>query len=231
MGELLLGYINEYGKYTDRPLVDPNAPGADVLPAAENDPTRKDLGRNGTFVVMRTLEQDVAGFWSFIERQSGSPDERQELAAHMVGRTREGEPLAKASAVQIPGIDPGPKGDQNRFTFDDDPAGTRCPLGAHIRRANPRNTDYPDRPSNWFARVLSMLGWASRASKGFQPDIMASARFHRIVRRGREYAPGSPLKPSPINPPADPTRPGIHFLCLNAATSSASLSSCRMASG
>jgi hypothetical protein len=118
--------------------------------------------------------------------------------------------------VQIPGIDSGPKGDQNRFTFDDDPAGTRCPLGAHIRRANPRNTDYPDRPSNWFTRVLSTLGWASRASKGFQPDIMASARFHRIVRRGREYAPGSPLKPSPINPTADPTRPGIHFLCLNA---------------
>jgi len=32
-------------------------------------------------------------------------------------------------------------------TFAKDPTGTRCPFGAHMHRANPRNTDYRgDRP-------------------------------------------------------------------------------------
>jgi deferrochelatase/peroxidase EfeB len=234
-GELLLGYVNEYGKYTDRPLVDSTDRRAADLPDAEDVPGKKDVGRNGTYVVMRTLEQDVRGFWKFVEGQtdSGSMDSqgaRQQLAESMVGRTMEGQPLAQLSPVPIPGISSDPKDDLNRFTFDQDPAGTGCPIGAHIRRANPRNTDYPNRPSWWLALVLSKLGWASRASLGFQPDIMASTRFHRILRRGREYGPRltpeqavqSPPAdvPSPLadvpSPPADVPKPGLHFLCLNA---------------
>jgi deferrochelatase/peroxidase EfeB len=128
----------------------------------------------------------------------------------------EGQPLAQLSAVPIPGIGSDPKDDPNRFTFDQDPAGTRCPFGAHIRRANPRNTDYPNRPSWWLARWLSMLGWASRLSRGFRTDIMASTRFHRIVRRGREYGPGLALSPPVQNPPPEDPKPGLHFLCLSA---------------
>jgi deferrochelatase/peroxidase EfeB len=222
-GEFLLGYVNEYGKYTDRPLVDGTDRRAAGLPDAEDVPGKKDVGRNGTYVVMRTLEQDVSGFWKFVESQTdlGSADTTpgarqqlsQQLAELMVGRTKEGQPLAHLSAVPIPGISSDPEDDANRFTFDQDPAGTRCPFGAHIRRANPRNTDYPNRPSWWLPLAWSKLGFATR---GFRPDIMASTRFHRLLRRGREYGPGLALQPAVPGAPAADVRPGLHFLCLNA---------------
>jgi hypothetical protein len=46
LGEFLLGYRNEYGKITDRPLLDPDATNAELLPAVDA-PDKKDLGRNG----------------------------------------------------------------------------------------------------------------------------------------------------------------------------------------
>jgi deferrochelatase/peroxidase EfeB len=213
-GEFLLGYPNEYGKYTDRPLLDSNDPrAADLLPA-EDMPAKKDVGRNGTFVVMRTLEQDVRGFWRFLDSQSASNAvARQQLAEQMVGRTMQGEPLAQTSAVPIPGISSGSADDYNRFTFDQDPAGTRCPFGAHIRRANPRNPDYPDRPSGLLALVWSKLGFSS---KGMLTDIMASTRFHRLLRRGREYGPGLNPTQAVLEPPVSDEKRGLHFLCLNA---------------
>jgi deferrochelatase/peroxidase EfeB len=212
-GEFLLGYPNEYDKYTDRPIVDAVDPQTSGLPPAEDAPGKKDIGRNGTFVVFRTLEQDVRGFWKFLDSQSGSdPGARQQLGERMVGRTMQGEPLALTRSAPIPGIGSGPENDSNRFTFDQDPQGTRCPFGAHIRRANPRNTDFPDRPSWWLARVWSKLGFSS---KGVRTDIIASTRFHRILRRGREYG-GSKLTPDQAvqTPPADNDKRGLHFLCL-----------------
>lgn len=214
-GEFLLGYPNEYGKYTDRPIVDSaDAAASDLLPALDV-PAKKDVGRNGTFVVMRTLEQDVRGFWKFLDRQTGSdPGGRQQLGEKMLGRTMQGNPLALLSPTQIPGIASSPVNDSNRFTFDQDPGGTRCPFGAHIRRANPRDTDYPDQPSWWLARIWSKLGFAS---KGMRTDIMASTRFHRILRRGREYG-GPALTPEQAiqEPPLDTLTRGLHFLCVNA---------------
>jgi hypothetical protein len=151
-GEFLLGYRNEYGKYTDRPLVDSTSPAAAVLPEAEDMPAKKDVGRNGSFVVMRTLGQDVRGFWDFLDAQAASdPVARKQLAEKMVGRRIEGDPLVEKSAVAIPGI----SADANRFTFGADSDGTRCPFGAHIRRANPRNGDFPNQPSWWLPRVWS----------------------------------------------------------------------------
>jgi deferrochelatase/peroxidase EfeB len=45
---------------------------------------------------------------------------------------------------------------------------------------------------------------------------MSSVRFHRILRRGREY--GAGLSPSDALAPAPPNDPerGLHFICLNA---------------
>ncbi|MGA2723784.1 MAG: peroxidase [Bryobacteraceae bacterium] len=213
-GEFLLGYRNEYGRYMDRPLVDStDRRTADLLPA-EDVPAKKDVGRNGTFVVMRTLEQDVRGFWKFLDGQTGSNSvARQQLAERMVGRTIAGQPLAQLSATPIPGVGSSPKDELNRFTFDQDAAGTRCPFGAHIRRANPRNTDYPNRPFWWLTRLWSKLGFAST---GMLTDIMASTRFHRIVRRGREFGPGLTPDQAVQSPPEDDPKRGLHFLCLNA---------------
>jgi deferrochelatase/peroxidase EfeB len=52
--------------------------------------------------------------------------------------------------------------------------------------------------------------------QGFRDDLMSSVRFHRILRRGREY--GCELKPEEALAPAPPDDPkrGLHFICLNA---------------
>lgn len=222
LGEFVLGYRNEYGKFTDRPLLDPDAASADLLPALDA-PEKKDLGRNGSYLVMRQLEQDVRGFWQFVYQQAnGNATAAQTLAEAMVGRTRAGDPLVPIQTQPIPGIGPDPEQiRQNQFTFDQDPAGARCPFGAHVRRANPRTTDFPGRPTGLLKKLLTMLGFGP---PGFRADLMSSVRFHRILRRGREY--GRELKPedafaptSPDDPARDPAPDsgrGLHFICLNA---------------
>ncbi len=51
---------------------------------------------------------------------------------------------------------------------------------------------------------------------GFRDDLMSPVRFHRILRRGREYGPElSPQNALAPAPPDDPER-GLHFICLNA---------------
>ncbi|HEY5895174.1 MAG TPA: hypothetical protein VIT91_18285 [Chthoniobacterales bacterium] len=212
LGEILLGYRNEYGKFTERPLLDPGASSAE-LPDAEDAPQKKDLGRNGTYLVMRQLHQDVRGFWQFVHEQAeGDEQAAEKLAATMVGRTKDGDPLVPLRKDPIPGVDP-EQARKNQFTYDEDPAGARCPFGAHIRRANPRNADYPNRPTNIFTKIITMLGFGPR---GFYDDLTSSVRFHRILRRGREYGVELPAeKAVDAPPPGDPGR-GLHFICLNA---------------
>jgi len=58
-----------------------------------------------------------------------------------------------------------------------------------------------------------MLGFGPR---GYQDDLVSSVRFHRIVRRGREYGEGiTPEEALAPSPPGEEPR-GIHFICLNA---------------
>ena len=207
---------NEYGKYTDRPLLDADADERRVA-AAEDAPEKKDLGRNGTYLVMRQLRQDVRGFWQFVvaagRRRRRTQAER--LAATLVGRTTRRRAAGAGSVTDaIPGIGSQPEEiRQNQFTFDGDPRG----VALSVRRARaPRQpaqrrlSRAPDRDSR---------GWSRRSASardGFRDDLMSSVRFHRILRRGREYGPGSrraeALAPAP---PDDPER-GLHFICLNA---------------
>jgi len=215
LGEFLLGYRNEYGKITDRPLLDPDAANAELLPAVDM-PEKKDLGRNGTYLVMRQLEQDVRGFWRFLyEQNGGNLAEVAQLGAKMVGRTRAGYPLVPIQTEPIAGTDPLTV-KQNQFTYEADPAGTRCPFGAHIRRTNPRNSDFPERHPSALRRLIIILGFGR---KGFHDDLTSSVRFHRILRRGREY--GSELLPEDAVQPAqsDESPRGLHFICLNASIS------------
>ena len=213
LGEFLLGYPNEYDKYTERPLLDADSSSADLL-AAEDAPDKKDLGRNGTYLVIRQLDQDVRTFWQFIDQQAaGDAAESVKIAAAMVGRTRAGDPLVPTQAQAIPGIGAKPEDlRQNNFTFEQDPTGTRCPFGAHIHRSNPRNSDYPGRPTG-FAKLLTMLGFRA---KGFRDDLMSPVRFHRILRRGREYGPELVPENALTPPTADEPERGLNFICLNA---------------
>jgi hypothetical protein len=159
LGEFLLGYPNEYDKYADRPLLDPAADPYALLPWAEDIPGKRDLGRNGTYLVFRDLRQDVRGFWQFLDRRAPAAGcTRQKLAEEMVGRTMLGEPLVPLSDRPIRGIGSGDDGRLNRFTFDTDGNGVRCPFGAHIRRANPRTADLPPETIGPVARLMRTLG-------------------------------------------------------------------------
>jgi Dyp-type peroxidase family len=197
----LLGYPNEYGKYSNRPLVGRDDRTSGLLPA-EEDPDKKDLGRNGSYLVFRQLAQDVSGFWNFLDAEAkGDPIARTRLAEAMVGRRMDGEPLARLSKGQIEGVEPdGDSVKLNQFTYESDTEGTRCPFGAHIRRANPRNGDLPYGTGGWFSRLVRTLGFGR---KGIRDDLVSSTRFHRMLRRGRPYLENQDR--------------GIYFICLNAS--------------
>jgi deferrochelatase/peroxidase EfeB len=210
LGEVLLGYPNEYGRYTDRPMVSADDPYASVLPVAEGAVSSRDLGRDGCYLVLRTLKQNVQGFWQFVNAQAASePERREDLAAAMVGRRRDGSPLVPLSEVPIPGIE-AKTAKQNQFTFDTDANGIRCPFGAHIRRANPRNADLPTPPVRGIQRFLRILGLGTN---DLQSDAKASTRFHRIVRRGREYGSRLTIEEALVQTEATGTH-GIQFICL-----------------
>ena len=70
LGEVLLGYPNEYGRTPTAAARPAGRPRAAPLPAAEDAPGRRDLGRNGSYLVFRQLRQDVRGFWHFLQRQA-----------------------------------------------------------------------------------------------------------------------------------------------------------------
>ncbi len=222
LGEFLLGYPNEYGRYTDRPLLSVEDVPSRGLPFAEDYPGLRDLGRNGCYLVLRTLEQDVGGFWRFLDAEaskrtardtgaaiSSQPAAREALATAMVGRRRDGTPLLPLSAEGIPGVDAG-NAAQNQFTFDSDADGIVCPFGAHIRRANPRNADLPTPAVHGLRRLLHTLGLGTR---GLHSDAKSSTRFHRLLRRGRELGARVTTEDA-ITSTSDTGPHGIHFICL-----------------
>jgi len=213
LGEFLLGYPNEYGLYTPRPLLAPQRDPGALLPRAEDASDHADLGRNGSYLVLRQLRQDVQGFWRELDRQAGGDaDLRERLAAAMVGRKRNGEPLEAPSGKSVAGGTPTPRADLNEFTYLDDPRGLHCPLGAHIRRANPRNADLPSGTRGLLSRLCRVLGFNAAA---LEQDLVASTRFHRLLRRGRKY--GADAAPALLAADSSPgAEAGLHFICLAA---------------
>ncbi|HTW27644.1 MAG TPA: hypothetical protein VME92_10990 [Acetobacteraceae bacterium] len=209
-GEFLLGYGNEYGRHAQRPVLDPALDAALLLPAAEDDPTRRDLGRNGSHLVFRQLAQDVAGFWRALDRvAAGDVARRIGIAEAMVGRRLSGDPLVESGAP-VRGVAPRDQA-RNGFTYTRDALGLRCPIGAHVRRANPRTGDLPAAAPGALARLYAAFGFAAR---GPRDDLVAASRFHRLLRRGREY--GTALAPAEALTAADTVESGLQFICLNA---------------
>jgi Dyp-type peroxidase family len=217
-GELLLGYTNEYGRITGRPLVESSLPGSESLLPATGDGGRRDLGRNGTYLVFRQLAQDVRGFWRFAAAHAtAAGGDATTLAEAMVGRHLSGAPLLPLEPNRLRGVGPDPDDVRlNNFTYASDPKGLRCPLGAHVRRANPRNGDMPGGRQGLLSQAICMLGFSG--GDDLRYDTIASSRFHRILRRGREY--GQTLTPEQAVADASPDAPdiatGLHFICLNA---------------
>lgn len=212
LGEFLLGYPNEYGLYTDRPLLSRKDDPEDILLPAENASDKKDFARNGTYVVMRDLAQDVAGFQAYVDDPAKHmPGKNYSFAEAMVGRRKCGAPIVALEGQPIEGVNDDDEKDwkYNRFTFRRDPHGWTCPFGAHIRRANPRNADLPDGTTR-LSFLWRMLGFGG---SGRRYDLLESVRFHRILRRGREYG---PLTGEQVGKGRRPGEEGLRFICINA---------------
>jgi deferrochelatase/peroxidase EfeB len=125
-----------------------------------------------------------------------------------------GDSLVPMAGQSIAGVGPDAQDVQrNQFTFDSDVDGICCPLGAHVRRANPRNADYPPGTHDLLEKFIRLLGFGK---KSICEDLVASTRFHRLLRRGREY--GTKLSPDQrLQPqPPDEAPSGLQFMCLNA---------------
>ncbi|GAB5900785.1 peroxidase [Mycolicibacterium mageritense] len=119
-GEFILGYPDEEG-VTDR-----------TVPEA--------LSRNGSYLAYRRLEEHVGLFRNYLKQNADTPEGEELLAAKFMGRWRSGAPLVLAPAHDDPelGADPMRNNDFNYGEMD--PHGYACPLGAHARRLNPRDT-------------------------------------------------------------------------------------------
>ncbi len=241
-GEIILGYPDNLGLMPPTPLIDATLDPDHTLADEDIDPLRarpdfsryegsgrRDLGANGTFLVVRHLEQHVDRWEEMLKQQSeivfkkfvvsagnggaaivwGDPKEviqpatasnpirvkslytrsvtakdiEPAIAAKLMGRWKDGSPLVRNP--MIPGGDESTMDNSFRFGIED-PQGLACPLGAHIRRANPRDTRFP----------------------GSQEEI-DSVNRHRILRVGRPYGERS-------DEVKQVDKLGLMFMCLNA---------------
>jgi Dyp-type peroxidase family len=178
-GEFVLGYPNAYGE----------------LPATPAGRGGFDLGRNGSYLVYRKLRQATSKFWQAMLDATTTPGSAEaddlaatRLAARLVGRWPSGAPL-----VTHPDSDPGPAPDRPFGFAGEDPLGTKCPFGAHIRRANPRDMLAPS-----------------------PEESLVEVARHRILRRGRPYGPVANGTPRERAKP-DGAERGLIFLALNAS--------------
>ena len=98
------------------------------------------LGRNGSFLAYRRMQEHVGAFRQFLQQHGRSPEEQELIAAKLMGRWRSGAPLVLSPEKDDPalGADPQRNNDFNYAKMD--PHGYAVPLGSHIRRMNPRDT-------------------------------------------------------------------------------------------
>jgi cytochrome P450/deferrochelatase/peroxidase EfeB/uncharacterized membrane protein YeaQ/YmgE (transglycosylase-associated protein family) len=190
-GEFLLGYRNVQG-FVPPPITvgSEHDPANDLPTPAAADSNRypyfgsrgesihaRDFGRNGCFIAIRQLDQDPQGFqdqlvhtaarlkddYPGLAELAGGAVSAEWLGAKIIGRWRDGSPLVGNADVPARRSERRPA--PNDFAYGvDDPRGLACPLGAHIRRANPRDSLEPgDR------------------------DEQSITNRHRLLRRGRTY--------------------------------------------
>jgi Dyp-type peroxidase family len=166
-GEFILGYPGESG--VPLPMPSPDI-----------------LGRNGTFVGLRKYQTRVGAFNRFLRENGRTEEERELVAAKLVGRWRSGAPLTLAPNVDNPALGADPRRN-NDFNYANDPHGRQVPFGRHIRRMNPRDTE------------LSRL---------------TDVNIHRLIRRGTTYGP--PYDPNAVSEADDEVPRGAYFLFISA---------------
>ncbi|MEX0760127.1 MAG: hypothetical protein WD100_11160, partial [Tistlia sp.] len=211
-GEFILGYPDNRGYLPPSPSVAATADPANRLPAVDTSTADadwpdfrrstanadRDFGRNGSFLVIREMEQDVDKFrqqaLELADQLADHPARPHGLSrdqfatwitAKSMGRWPDGSSLTRHPFAPASGWDgKTPIRPDNDFLHGvEDPDGKRCPYSAHIRRSNPRESFEPG-----------------------SEEQLSIVNRHRILRVGRPYARG-----------AGPSRKrGLLFLCLNA---------------
>jgi deferrochelatase/peroxidase EfeB len=273
-GEFVLGYPDNVGVIPPSPTIRGADDPRQILPEAGPDAFRKrpefssyegtgrkDLGRNGSFLVVRQLEQDIIGFRKWInsaikdleknssiaaelsnqsvadsnggtvrikllgpEAQTSIPSSpltaaetaglplppsiiaappagafaatvRDLVGSKLMGRWSDGASLVRHRAPpalrgEDSARDPSRAPDNDFLYGQEDPSALACPFGAHIRRANPRDTRFP----------------------GSSEEI-ASVNRHRLLRVGRIY--GAPFDPAADDGELPSDGHGLLFMCLN----------------
>jgi len=215
-GEILLGHENAYDKLPLSPELPASQDPRGILCPSRERPERRDFGKNGSYLVFRQLEQKVQEFWQYVEQaRTRVPDApagragREWLAAKMVGRWPNGTPLAMFPEAPGPIVDQ----DAEAFTYgaNQDSFGTRCPIGSHIRRTNPRDTALP------VPHDPELSGDPARDPK-VRKERLELVNRHRILRRGRAYGPpvDEDFELDALLEQSSAEERGLHFLCFNA---------------
>ena len=199
LGEILLGHTNAHHEKAPGPIVPDDKPGkaraAGLLPDAAPAGCLN-FGLDGSYMVVRELQQDVAAFWKSLEagaarvraHDPGATHVTAEwLAERVIGRNRDGHLLCPAGFLAPDPFDM----PENAFGFrKTDPQGVGCPPGSHVRRANPRDS---------LAKDLASA-----------QTLLDAANNHRILRRARKY--GTTLTDRDKE---DGKERGLLFICLN----------------
>ena len=144
------------------------------------------LGLNGTFAAVRKYQSRVGTFNRFLQRHARTAQEREMLAAKLVGRWRSGAPLTLAPRQDDAELGADPRRN-NDFSYATDPDGRQVPLGSHMRRMNPRDTEL---------------------------TILTDVNLHRIIRRSTTY--GAPYDSEAISDQDDHIPRGLYFICISA---------------
>ena len=166
-GEFILGYPGEAG--VPLPMPQPDV-----------------LGRNGTFLGLRKYQTRVGAFNRFLRDNAQTDEERELLAAKLVGRWRSGAPLTLAPVKDDSALGQDPQRN-NDFNYANDPEGKQAPLGCHMRRMNPRDTKMP---------------------------VLTDVNLHRIIRRSTTF--GAPYDPNAFSDRDDEIPRGLFFLFISA---------------
>ena len=166
-GEFILGYPGEAGVFLSMPQPEI-------------------LGRNGTYVGFRKYQTRVGAFNRFLRANGNTEEERELIAAKLVGRWRSGAPLTLAPDADNSALGADPQRN-NDFNYANDPRGRQVPFGSHIRRMNPRDTK------------LTRL---------------TDVNIHRVIRRGTTYGP--PYDPNALSEADDKIPRGAIFLLISA---------------
>ncbi|RYH09186.1 hypothetical protein [Tropicimonas sp. IMCC6043] len=212
-GEFLLGYPDNRGFLPPSPHVAASCDPANLLPALDRNPANldwpdprrstanaaRDLGCNGSYLVIRQLEQAVERFNAQAREMAtafeghpcvpaGLTGERLSIwvKSKAVGRWPDGSSLTRHPNAPASGWDGSREvvPDNDFLHGVEDPEGERCPFGSHIRRSNPRDSFTP----------------------GSEEQISIVNR-HRILRAGRGYR--------QLREDGTEAR-GLLFICLNA---------------